>query len=410
MEQHSKKAEETAEETSVDQKEQEASSQSQTKATSVDSKDTNSSLDNTAGQESSKASSCQSKKLGLRPLCCFIVMVALAGVSGYSLYLSHKCMSELNARPMVPDYGQEVNTLKVANERQDGDYKKLVDLVHQTSATSAETSGRIDNLTRAYETMNASVAEISRKVNGRANEIAVWKVAEARFLTRLADRKLRIDQDYATAADLLAEADKLVLSLNDNRAFNLRSLYAKEITKLRSTPATDYEGIALRLMAMVEEIDTIKIKLEPGSLLGENSAAVSDNIADWKQNLATSFNEFTAKFIVVRSKNETENMLVHPENQLYLRENLRVLLTAASLAGYRGDYQYFQKNRTEALALLEKYFDVTDPKTSALVTMLREIDLPKQDTMALDKSYLESVQAVEAFFNDVTGAGVSSND
>lgn len=406
MEQHSKKAEET----SVDQKEQEASSQSQTKATSVDSKDTNSSLDNTAGQESSKASSCQSKKLGLRPLCCFIVMVALAGVSGYSLYLSHKCMSELNARPMVPDYGQEVNTLKVANERQDGDYKKLVDLVHQTSATSAETSGRIDNLTRAYETMNASVAEISRKVNGRANEIAVWKVAEARFLTRLADRKLRIDQDYATAADLLAEADKLVLSLNDNRAFNLRSLYAKEITKLRSTLATDYEGIALRLMAMVEEIDTIKIKLEPGSLLGENSAAVSDNIADWKQNLATSFNEFTAKFIVVRSKNETENMLVHPENQLYLRENLRVLLTAASLAGYRGDYQYFQKNRTEALALLEKYFDVTDPKTSALVTMLREIDLPKQDTMALDKSYLESVQAVEAFFNDVTGAGVSSND
>ena len=335
MEQHSKKAEET----SVDQKEQEASSQSQTKATSVDSKDTNSSLYNTAGQESSKASSCQSKKLGLRPLCCFIVMVALAGVSGYSLYLSHKCMSELNARPMVPDYGQEVNTLKVANERQDGDYKKLVDLVHQTSATSAETSGRIDNLTRAYETMNASVAEISRKVNGRANEIAVWKVAEARFLTRLADRKLRIDQDYATAADLLAEADKLVLSLNDNRAFNLRSLYAKEITKLRSTPATDYEGIALRLMAMVEEIDTIKIKLEPGSLLGENSAAVSDNIADWKQNLATSFNEFTAKFIVVRSKNETENMLVHPENQLYLRENLRVLLTAASLAGYRGDYQ-----------------------------------------------------------------------
>lgn len=406
MGQHSKKAEET----SVDQNEQEASSQSQTKATSVDSKDTNSSLDNTAGQESSKASSCQSKKLGLRPLCCFIVMVALAGVSGYSLYLSHKCMSELNARPMVPDYGQEVNTLKVANERQDGDYKKLVDLVHQTSATSAETSGRIDNLTRAYETMNASVAEISRKVNGRANEIAVWKVAEARFLTRLADRKLRIDQDYATAADLLAEADKLVLSLNDNRAFNLRSLYAKEITKLRSTPATDYEGIALRLMAMVEEIDTIKIKLEPGSLLGENSAAVSDNIADWKQNLATSFNEFTAKFIVVRSKNETENMLVHPENQLYLRENLRVLLTAASLAGYRGDYQYFQKNRTEALALLEKYFDVTDPKTSALVTMLREIDLPKQDTMALDKSYLESVQAVEAFFNDVTGAGVSSND
>lgn len=406
MEQHSKKAEET----SVDQKEQEASSQSQTKATSVDSKDTNSSLDNTAGQESSKASSCQSKKLGLRPLCCFIVMVALAGVSGYSLYLSHKCMSELNARPMVPDYGQEVNTLKVANERQDGDYKKLVVLVHQTSATSAETSGRIDNLTRAYETMNASVAEISRKVNGRANEIAVWKVAEARFLTRLADRKLRIDQDYATAADLLAEADKLVLSLNDNRAFNLRSLYAKEITKLRSTPATDYEGIALRLMAMVEEIDTIKIKLEPGSLLGENSVAVSDNIADWKQNLATSFNEFTAKFIVVRSKNETENMLVHPENQLYLRENLRVLLTAASLAGYRGDYQYFQKNRTEALALLEKYFDVTDPKTSALVTMLREIDLPKQDTIALDKSYLESVQAVEAFFNDVTGAGVSSND
>lgn len=406
MEQHSKKAEET----SVDQKEQEASSQSQTKATSVDSKDTNSSLDNIAGQESGKASSCQSKKLGLRPLCCFIVMVALAGVSGYSLYLSHKCMSELNARPMVPDYGQEVNTLKVANERQDGDYKKLVDLVHQTSATSAETSGRIDNLTRAYETMNASVAEISRKVNGRANEIAVWKVAEARFLTRLADRKLRIDQDYATAADLLAEADKLVLSLNDNRAFNLRSLYVKEITKLRSTPATDYEGIALRLMAMVEEIDTIKIKLEPGSLLGENSAAVSDNIADWKQNLATSFNEFTAKFIVVRSKNETENMLVHPENQLYLRENLRVLLTAASLAGYRGDYQYFQKNRTEALALLEKYFDVTDPKTSALVTMLREIDLPKQDTMVLDKSYLESVQAVEAFFNDVTGAGVSSND
>lgn len=406
MEQHSKKAEET----SVDQKEQEASSQSQTKATSVDSKDTNSSLDNIAGQESGKASSCQSKKLGLRPLCCFIVMVALAVVSGYSLYLSHKCMSELNARPMVPDYGQEVNTLKVANERQDGDYKKLVDLVHQTSATSAKTSGRIDNLTRAYETMNASVAEISRKVNGRANEIAVWKVAEARFLTRLADRKLRIDQDYATAADLLAEADKLVLSLNDNRAFNLRSLYAKEITKLRSTPATDYEGIALRLMAMVEEIDTIKIKLEPGSLLGENSAAVSDNIADWKQNLATSFNEFTAKFIVVRSKNETENMLVHPENQLYLRENLRVLLTAASLAGYRGDYQYFQKNRTEALALLERYFDVTDPKTSALVTMLCEIDLPKQDTMALDKSYLESVQAVEAFFNDVTGAGVSSND
>ena len=400
MEQHNKKAEET----SVDQKEQEVSSQSQTKATSVDSKDTNSSLDNTLGQESSKASSCQSKKFG------FIVMVALAGVSGYSLYLSHKCVSELNARPMVPDYGQEVKTLKVVNERQDGDYKKLVDLVHQTSAGSAQTSGRIDNLTRAYETMNASVAEISRKVNGRANEIAVWKVAEARFLTRLADRKLRIDQDYATAADLLAEADKLVLSLNDNRAFNLRSLYAKEITKLRSTPATDYEGIALRLMAMVEEIDTIKIKLEPGSLLGENSATVSDNIADWKQNLATSFNEFTAKFIVVRSKNETENMLVHPENQLYLRENLRVLLTAASLAGYRGDYQYFQKNRTEALALLEKYFDVTDPKTSALVTMLREIDLPKQDTVALDKSYLESVQAVEAFFNDVTGSGVSSND
>lgn len=330
-----------------------------------------------------------------------IFFLGLCVSSCYNFYLSHNLALEIERISAQPRDVENINVIEEKILHQDAILNNVISINQKNEKAINAFSNKFEKLNRVTETLSNNVSQITQKIDGRNNEIAVWKIAEARFLTRMADRKLRIDHDYAVVADLLDEADKLILSLNDSRAYKLRMVYAKEITNLRSAVAFDYEGSALRLMSLAGNAQSIRVKQQFEDKLSQEELVVSDNISDWQENLLVTLQDFASKFIIVRSKNETDGVLLHPDNQIYVRENLRILLTSASLAVYRGDVQLFEAYRKQALELLDTYFDPLDNRVMVFKTTLTQITLPTIEDKEQDIIYLESVQLIEEFLKDV---------
>ena len=214
-----------------------------------------------------------------------------------------------------------------------------------------------------------------------------WLLAEADYLVRMAGRKLWLEHDATAAQMLLSEADNRLRELNDPSLLPLRQALAKDIAGLKELPQLDSEGLVLRLGALVDNVDQL-------TLLGLNAnppaatepeSPPSDSLADWRSNLGKSWHAFTDSFITIRRRDGNVEALLSPQQEWYLKENLKTRFLQAQLAIYREQQAVYEDNLTKADKWIEQYFDPNDATTqymhSEIARLLEQsvsIELPKQ--------------------------------
>ncbi|MGU3846767.1 uroporphyrinogen-III C-methyltransferase, partial [Vibrio diabolicus] len=92
-------------------------------------------------------------------------------------------------------------------------------------------------------------------------------------------------------------ADQRIAALNDPSLVQLRKAMANDITKLRTIPLIDRDGLVLRLTALQQQVDKLPLAnaLLPEAEAVENTE-VSEDIANWQDNLMTSLKDFSENF------------------------------------------------------------------------------------------------------------------
>ncbi|NOI78820.1 heme biosynthesis operon protein HemX [Vibrio coralliilyticus] len=222
---------------------------------------------------------------------------------------------------------------------------KATEITHKTETVLSQQQ-------KSIESLQLAIADVKGR---RPND---WLLAEADYLVKLAGRKLFLEHDAVSATKLMESADQRIAALNDPSLVPLRKSMANDITKLKSVPIIDREGLVLRLTALQQQVDSLPLA---NAILPEapeqKEQQVSEDIYDWKDNLMTSLKDFSENFITFRTRDGNVIPLLSPEQHFYLKENIKAKLETAIKAVYVEQQDIYQTALTTADKWSSSFFN-----------------------------------------------------
>ncbi|MFQ2061206.1 uroporphyrinogen-III C-methyltransferase [Aeromonas veronii] len=252
--------------------------------------------------------------------------------------------------------------------------------IDQTSSKDAEQLAALDQtqqrLQGEMQGLQNRVLDLNDK---RPND---WMLAESEYLVRMAGRKLWLEHDLVSAITLLGNADERIAALNDPSLMPIRKALAEDIAKLKGMPRIDREGLTLKLAALSDQIELLPLStVSMPEAKAEPDQAVSANPDEWESNLKKNWVKFTENFVTIRRRDGAVEALLSPQQEIFLRENLKTKLLQAQLSVYREQQALYEDSLDKAQRWLTQYFD-TDK--SATRYMQGEIDKLKGEQIQID--------------------------
>ncbi|TNJ11535.1 uroporphyrinogen-III C-methyltransferase [Aeromonas veronii] len=252
--------------------------------------------------------------------------------------------------------------------------------IDQTSSKDAEQLAALDQtqqrLQGEMQGLQNRVLDLNDK---RPND---WMLAESEYLVRMAGRKLWLEHDLVSAITLLGNADERIAALNDPSLMPIRKALAEDIAKLKGMPRIDREGLTLKLAALSDQIELLPLStVSMPEAKAEPDQAVSTNPDEWESNLKKNWVKFTENFVTIRRRDGAVEALLSPQQEIFLRENLKTKLLQAQLSVYREQEALYEDSLDKAQRWLTQYFDTDN---SATRYMQGEIDKLKGEQIQID--------------------------
>ncbi|MBZ6065972.1 uroporphyrinogen-III C-methyltransferase [Aeromonas schubertii] len=264
------------------------------------------------------------------------------------------------------------------------------------AALSQDQQGQQKNLQLLQSEMSSLQSRVLDLNEKRPND---WLLAESEYLVRMAGRKLWLEHDLVSAVTMLANADERIKALGDPSLMPIRKAMAEDIAKLKALPTLDREGLTLKLAALSDQIDLLPMNaVAMPETVGQADQAVSGKLDDWQSNLKKNWVHFTENFVTIRRRDGAVEALLSPQQEIYLRENLKTKLLQAQLAVYREQQDLYADSLEKAQRWVKQYFNQED---SATRYVLAEIDKLKDEQIQFNyPERLQTQALLEQVLND----------
>lgn len=281
-------------------------------------------------------------------LALILAVIALSGTG----YLWYRLLVE-NRELLATDVVDKLNGLRE-------DTKTLQEDLSTAQQTLAETAS-------TQETIKAAIDKIQGDLGRNRTE---WLLAEAEQLLVIANHRLQLARDARSALNALRAADGQLNLIANPNLLPVRRELAREITLLESLEKTDVTGLTLKLASLAEGVERLPLALEARMRAPEGAdkaapAPTPAPDAGWRT-AAQRMGQDILGLVRIRENLEVQKPLLPPEQQYFLRENLRLMLYGAQLALLQANVTVYQQNLRSALRLLKEYFDVNTQVVAAM--------------------------------------------
>ncbi|AJZ90761.1 uroporphyrinogen-III C-methyltransferase [Cedecea neteri] len=266
----------------------------------------------------------------------------------------------------------------ISLQKQQEEQKSAFEATLKQQATALSDANKQQTaLAHQLDEVQQKVATIS------GSDSKTWLLAQADFLVKLAGRKLWSDQDVTTAAALLKSADASLADMNDPSLITARRALTDDISTLSTVTQVDYDGIILKLNQLSNGLDNLRLADNDSddSPMDSDSSELSGTITEWRQNLVKSWHSFMDSFITIRRRDETAVPLLAPNQDIYLRENIRSRLLVAAQAVPRHQEDTYKQALDNVSTWVRAYYDTNDSATKAF---LEELDGLSQQSIHMD--------------------------
>jgi uroporphyrin-3 C-methyltransferase len=313
------------------------------------------------------------------------IAIAIALAAGVGLYGLVK-QQTTNQTATNDALVSQVTALQKTQETQK---TELEAVIKQQADALAAANNKQAELAKQLDEVQQKVATIS------GTDAKTWLLAQSDFLVKLAGRKLWSDQDVTTAAALLKSADASLADMNDPSLINARRAITEDIASLAAVSQVDYDGIILKVNQLSNQIDNLRLadNNDDDTPMDSDSSELSSSISEWRINLQKSWQNFMDSFITVRRRDETAVPLLAPNQDVYLRENIRSRLLVAAQAVPRHQEETFKQALDNVSTWVRAYYDTNDATTTAF---LEEVDKLSQQNITMNvPDKLESQPVLE---------------
>ncbi|BAV32962.1 uroporphyrin-III methyltransferase [Sulfuricaulis limicola] len=246
---------------------------------------------------------------------------------------------------------------------------------NQALETVANAEKDIKTLKENQDAIKASLEKLNSDLRRNRME---WSLTETEQLMVIANNRLQLARDTHSALAALRAADQQLQQLAMPKFLPVRRQLAREITLLESQDKLDISGIALRLVTLAETADKLPLALdirlrEAGAAktpVKEGNAQVASTDGNWRQTARSLWQDILS-LVRIRDDMASQRPLLPPDQQYFLRENLRLMLYGAQQALLQGSVPTYQQNLKAAQRLLKDYFDV---ESQVVTAMQAELD------------------------------------
>lgn len=267
--------------------------------------------------------------------------------------------------------------LDALQKSQQQDKQQIASLLAQQDKTEQAADRQQASFGRQLNELQDKVASIS------GSDAKTWLLAQADYLVKLAGRKLWSDQDVTTAAALLKSADASLADMNDPSLIDVRRALNEDVGSLSAVAQVDFDGIILKLNQLSNQVDNLRLADNDtdDSPMDNDSSSLSSSLTEWRQNLTKSWHNFMDDFITIRRRDTSAEPLLAPNQDVYLRENIRSRLLIAAQAVPRHQDEVYKQSLESVSTWVRAYFDTSDPSTKAF---LEELDNLSQQSISMD--------------------------
>ena len=326
------------------------------------------------------------------------ILIAL-GVGGAGYYFGQQKVDEfqqkltaleaqINNKTVVSAPAQEVKF----------DTTQLAQLESANKATQ-------DKITQVEELINAKSHELVglqsqiNKVSAQANaqQPTDWLFSEADFLLNNALRKLVLDNDVDTAVSLLKLADETLAKVNNSQSAAIRSAINQDLKQLLSVAGVDQNAVMQKLSQLANTVDELPV-LDVNFDDDQNATKLSDSLSDWAENAEKSATSFLNHFIRISPKHGADRKeLLAPNQDIYLRENIRLRLQLAIMAVPRQQNELYKQSLEAVASWIRSYFDTNAEVTQSF---LKSVDELSEVSIYVDvPSQLQSLSMLDKYLN-----------
>ncbi len=244
--------------------------------------------------------------------------------------------------------------------------------------------------------MKASMETLSGSVNKVFEEIdesrGGMELKEVEDLLATANSRLRLSGNVDVASTALGLADERVGAMDDPALADIRAMIAKEAAALGALPKIDVTGLASRVRALHDVVDSLPLKEEPRLMgspeeeAGIKSASDDDKPADadgadgaddsgikgwlkadkWKA-VGNEVARDLGSHIKIQRNQEARAPLMSPDQRFFLFQNLKLLLNSSQVSLLQADQDGYRGNLERAGEWLGEYFvaDAAPVQTAA---------------------------------------------
>ena len=326
------------------------------------------------------------------------ILIAL-GVGGAGYYFGQQKVDEFQQKLTALE-AQINNKTVVSAPAQDVkfDTTQLAQLESANKATQNKIA-QVEELINAKSHELVGLQSQINKVSAQANaqQPTDWLFSEADFLLNNALRKLVLDNDVDTAVSLLKLTDETLAKVNNSQSAAIRSAINQDLKQLLSVTGIDQNAVMQKLSQLANTVDELPV-LDVNFGDDQNATKLSDSLSDWAENAEKSATSFLNHFIRISPKHGADRKeLLAPNQDIYLRENIRLRLQLAIMAVPRQQNELYKQSLEAVASWIRSYFDTNAEVTQSF---LKSVDELSELSIYVDvPSQLQSLSMLDKYLN-----------
>ena len=264
------------------------------------------------------------------------------------------------------------------------------DHVQQSHQYYTDSDSLLDVQSNHIKTLSKQLSDLQLQVNGQGARLTElgsttrsdWYLAEAAYLTRLANQRLQTERSTKNPLALLTQVDDLLSNLGQSDLLSVRAAVAEDMVALRLAGVVDVEGVVLEINALANQISGLNvlnlvILVETSDL--DKEEVSTDKNATW----TSRFNGFIDGFsglVKVTDRDIPIQSILSTSEESIVRSNLRLLLQQAANAALREEPAVYVNSLENAQQWMATYFQLNagSKKLQERISRLSAVNIVQQ--------------------------------
>jgi uroporphyrin-3 C-methyltransferase len=239
----------------------------------------------------------------------------------------------------------------------DGSSKANQMLLAQSQDQVRDLFGKVATLESRYAESQNQRAALETLYNDLSVSRDESALAEVEQMLLIAAQQLQLSANVKAALIAMQSADARLQRM-DRPAFNgLRKAISQDMDKLRALPSVDITGINLQLNNLIAAVDQMPLAYQQraANVVVAQAVPPKDETA-WQKLLREIWQE-VKQLVRIENTGKNEIPLLPPNQEFFLRENLKLRLLSARLALLSRDEDSYRQELKTAQLWTARYFD-----------------------------------------------------